>query len=219
MNSDNTKHLVHQPLLLIVLWLIVTLFMLGQATSCHAKTPTPEQLTRLAQFEHLVDYFCSFEFFRPDHTVNPDFINALILAESAGNPKALSHKKAKGLTQILYSTGKEAADCLANSGIDFQYVDELQLANLESHHLNDPAINILLACYLVSKYNYGYGGRLELVVTAWNAGESTIKNGQPPNFKETKGLIYKINSYLLFFQQQKEAKARPEHPLQVHNTG
>ena len=68
-----------------------------------------EQRRRLNRYDYLIKYFCSFSFFKPRHKVNPDFIRALILAESNANPRAKSQKSAKGLTQIIYKTGKQAA--------------------------------------------------------------------------------------------------------------
>ncbi|MFP7755535.1 hypothetical protein ACLG6S_12975 [Thermodesulfobacteriota bacterium B35] len=45
-----------------------------------------QQIRRLRRYDHLIEYFSSFSFFQPRHKVNPDFIRALILAESDGNP-------------------------------------------------------------------------------------------------------------------------------------
>ena len=195
--------------ILVILWVLVaTILLLGANNSQASTNPSsfkasPEQLERLSSYDHLIEYFCAFEFFRPNHKISPDFIKALILAESNCKTTALSNKKAHGLTQILFSTGKEAAKTLSKSNITFRYVDTGTLASLKPTHLNDPAINILLACYLVSKYNHSYSGRLDLVIAAWNAGESTIKNNRPPAYKETLQLIKKVNSYFHYFLERR----------------
>jgi soluble lytic murein transglycosylase-like protein len=153
------------------------------------------QLNKLLQYNHLIEHFSSVAFFKPRHKVNPDFIRALILAESSVDPQALSYKNARGLSQILYETGKAAAKEIASNDLDFQYVSSQQLKDLKPDDLYDPAVNILLACYLVSKYNFKFQGKLDLVIAAWNAGENSITNNQAPPYSETLNLIGKVNGY------------------------
>ncbi len=158
-----------------------------------------EQHRRLNRYDYLIKYFCSFSFFQPRHKVNPDFIKALILAESNANPRAKSNKNAKGLTQIIYSTGQQAARALLKKNIRFRYVSKKKLQNLRPEDLYDPAVNILLSCYLIAKYNYQHKGKLDLVVSAWNAGEYSIKNKKPAQYKETLNHIGKVNGYFVYF--------------------
>ncbi len=167
-----------------------------------------EQLHRVEKYSHLIHYFSSFSYFRPRYKVSPDFIKALILAESDANKYAVSTKKAMGLGQIIHSTGKEAAKDLYLSGRKFRYLNNRKLQNLSAEDLFDPAINILLTCYLISKYNYRFDGKLDLVVSAWNAGENvdSLKIGMPAPYSETYNLIGKVNGfylYLLKLQQNK----------------
>lgn len=162
-------------------------------------------LKKLAKYNYLIEYFASFSYFRPKHKVSADFIRALILAESNGDPNALSHKNAMGLGQIILTTGREAARELSKSTTRFRYIDHNRLKNLQTRDLYDPAMNILLTCYLISKYNYKFDGKLELVLSAWNAGENvkTLAYGQPPPYKETLNLIGKVNGYYLYLLRQK----------------
>lgn len=160
---------------------------------------TSDQLQRLRKYNHLIRYFSGFSFFRPRYKVSPDFIRALILAESNCNPFAISPKDALGLGQIIHSTGRKAARDLYDTRINFRYINIYKLKNLEKEDLFDPAINILLTCYLISKYNYRFNGRLDLVVSAWNAGENvdSLKIGLPAPYSETHNLIGKVNAYYL----------------------
>jgi len=169
---------------------------------------TQKQHNRLARYDHLIKYFSSFSFFRPRHKVNPDFIRALILAESDAIPRAISNKEARGLTQITYGTGKEAADELVKKNIHFRYVNKRKLQYLTKEDLYDPAVNILLSCYLIAKYNYQHKGKLDLVVSAWNAGEYSIKNKKPPEYKETLNHIGKVNGYFIYFLNKKNKGKR-----------
>lgn len=162
-----------------------------------------QQATSIARYDHLIKYFSSFAYFRPNHKVNANFIRALMLAESNGNPQATSHKDAKGLCQITFPTGKRAASELAAKNMQFRYVSRRRLLNLRPQDLYSPAVNILLTCYLISKYNHVFQGKLDLVVAAWNAGENSITNNRPPQYKETLNLIGKVNGYFLYFLQQR----------------
>lgn len=166
----------------------------------HAEV-SADGLNALSRYEHLIAYFTSFSYFRPNHKVSRDFIRALILAESRGNPRAVSAKNAIGLGQIILPTGQKAARELARSRTVFRYVGRERLANLTTEDLHDPAVNILLTCYLVAKYNYRFDGRLDLVISAWNAGEYTdsLASGRYADYEETKNLIGKVNGYYMYF--------------------
>ena len=161
---------------------------------------------RLSPYNKLIDYYSQFTFFRKHHKVSPDFIRALILAESSVNPLAVSVKGARGLGQIMYPTGKQAAKELSQLKFKFRSVSRNRLINLQKEDLFDPAVNILLTCYLISKYNYKFNGRLELVISAWNAGEyhDELSKGRPVPYKETHNLIGKVNGYYIDLLQKRE---------------
>lgn len=156
-------------------------------------------IKRLQPYNKFINYYSQFTFFRPRHKVSPDFIRALILAESSANPNAISNKVALGLGQIIYSTGKAAALELSRSQFTFPHISRQRLASLKKEDLFDPEMNILLTCYLISKYNYKFNGKLELVLTAWNAGEyqKELKKGYVAPYRETHNLIGKVNSYYI----------------------
>jgi len=154
------------------------------------------QMKRIAEYDRLIVAFSSIAFIRPGYKVNPDFIRALMLTESGGDPNAVSPKNALGLCQLLYPTAQAAARELLTLGITFRHIPSKRLRSLQPEDLFDPAINILLTCYLVAKYNFLYDGRLDLVVAAWNAGEGAIVDNRPPDYPETLDLIGKVNGYL-----------------------
>ncbi|TKB10350.1 lytic transglycosylase domain-containing protein [Desulforhopalus sp. IMCC35007] len=159
-----------------------------------------DSIERLKRYDHLIRYFCNFSYFVPNHKVSADFVRALILAESSANHRAVSSKEAFGLGQILLTTGQEAGQVLAKSRTNFRYVRKHKLKNLTRADLFDPAINILLTCYLIAKYNTKFDGKLDLVVSAWNAGENTqsLKNGRHAPYEETENLIGKVNAYYVY---------------------
>jgi len=163
------------------------------------------QIKKLQQYDHLIRYFCGFSYYIPKHRVSPDFVRALILAESGADHRAVSPKDALGLGQILYTTGREAAQELANSKTSFKYVSKRTLKELQKNDLFDPAVNILLTCFLIAKYNYKFNGRLELVLSAWNAGENTksLQNMEHAPYLETEDLIGKVNGYFVYLLQNR----------------
>jgi soluble lytic murein transglycosylase-like protein len=194
------------PLFIFALFTIVSTVDTGWCSltsSVHKfknRTVTEKQIRQLARFDYLIRYFCNFPYFEPNHKVSPDFVRALILAESGADPNAISNKKAFGLGQILLTTGQQAGKELSRSTTHFRYVTKSQLKNIQRADLLDPAVNILLVCYLVAKYNYKFDGRLDLVVSAWNAGEYTksLSYGKHAPYPETENLIGKINAYYIY---------------------
>ncbi len=167
-----------------------------------------ERLNKINNYNELIEYFSSFTFFKLRHKVSPDFIRALILAESNADPNAVSSKNARGLGQIIPTTGIEAGIALSKGTVDFRNISRERLANLCEEDLFDPAINILLTCYLIAKYNYKFNGQLQLVLSAWNAGENIkeLKSGQHAPYQETIDLIGKVNGYYLCLLQQKKTR-------------
>lgn len=204
---------IHVPVSLLAAFLTVCCWVSGVEASIEYYLSkysqikaTQAQQQKISEYDHLIRYFSSLKFTPKRREVHPDFIRALILAESNGDSLAVSPKKARGLTQIIFTTGKEAAEAItSNPALDLEqleYVTRTQMEELTPEDLHDPAINIMLACYLISKYNHDYQGQLDLVVSAWNAGAGSIANGQPPEYEETRNLIGKVNGLFRFFIQQ-----------------
>lgn len=107
--------------------------------------------------------------------VNENLIEAIITAESAFDPSALSSAGALGLMQLMPDTAER-----------FGVSDRL-----------DPAQNILGGArylnFLLNKFN----NNLKLAVAAYNAGEGNVikhRNRIPP-FKETQKYVPKVLAY------------------------
>lgn len=205
------RHMIRTPVWLLLLTILFPFDGHGNTIDTYVRKYLTVELSRtqtanVNTYEHLIRYFSALCYVRPRHAINPDFIRALILAESGGNPFAVSEKNALGLCQLLYPTAQKAAKELADNGLRVHYVSSARLQTLQPDDLFDPAVNILLACYLISKYNYAYEGKLELVVSAWNAGQGSILNGRPPGYPETLDLIGKVNGYLLAFRKQRRER-------------
>lgn len=85
------------------------------------------------------------------------FILAVIMAESSFNSQAESHAGAQGLMQLMPPT---AADIAARMG----------MADFEPEHVWDPEINIAIGVFYLNWLKNRYGGNLDLVLAAYNAG-------------------------------------------------
>ncbi len=167
-----------------------------------AEQPTRGELDRLEPIEPYIRYFTSLAYGGADSRVSPTYIRALILTESRGDPDAHSRKGARGLTQIMPSTARLVLAKLAKGDDDYLYIDESAFGNFEADDLYDPALNILLACYLTATYNDRYQGRTELVAAAWNAGPSAVARygNRPPPYRETRIHLDRVLGYMDFFE-------------------
>jgi len=165
--------------------------------------PSRHQMSRLAHLEPYIRYFTSLAYGPNDARVSPDYIRALILTESSGHVTARSGKGARGLTQIIPSTARTVMRKLSQIDYDFLYVDEGVFEDFQVEDLYDPALNILIACYLSATYHGWYEGSTELVVSAWNAGPGAVArygNAVPP-YKETRSMIIRLKSLMSFLGQ------------------
>ncbi|HEX4961781.1 MAG TPA: lytic transglycosylase domain-containing protein [Thermoanaerobaculia bacterium] len=111
------------------------------------------------------------------HSVNPQVVAALIGAESAGNPRAISRKGARGLMQLMPATAQRFG------------------ARLE--RLNDPKENVEAGIRYLSWLVEQFPNDLSKVLAAYNAGENAVwrYNGIPP-YRETRDYVKRIYTTL-----------------------
>ncbi len=169
--------------------------------------PTREQRVRLYHLEPYIRYFAALEYGEERSRVPASYIRALILSESSADKFALSHAGARGLTQILPATGRMASGRLSLEEFDFRYIDERRLRDLDPDMLYDPAVNILIACYLNARYSARWSGRLDLMAAAWNAGPGAVLkygNRLPP-YAETQAFVERVLAYKAYFDNQQSS--------------
>jgi soluble lytic murein transglycosylase len=107
--------------------------------------------------------------------IDPHLVKAVMIAESNGNPQALSNKGAQGLMQIMPNTA----------------------ALLDLRDPFDPGENIRAgAKYLRSLYDF-FRGDLELVLAAYNAGPQRVvdNNWAIPRISETVNYVKRVKLY------------------------
>jgi soluble lytic murein transglycosylase-like protein len=111
------------------------------------------------------------------HALSPDFVRAVIQAESAFNPRARSDKGAMGLMQLMPATA-------ARYGV-YTRADLL-----------DPRVNVDIGVRHLRALHDRYDGRMDLILAAYNAGEGAVERfGQRvPPFPETEEYVRRITT-------------------------
>jgi len=105
------------------------------------------------------------------HSLSPALVHAVIRAESAYDPKAVSSKGAMGLMQLMPGTAS--------------------MLNVSNPY--DPTENISGGVRYLRYLLDRFGGNLELALAAYNAGESRVlRNNQVPRISETQQYVRKV---------------------------
>lgn len=123
---------------------------------------------RATEFDALITQHAS------QHALSPDFVRAVIQAESAFNPRARSPKGAMGLMQLMPTTAA-----------DYNVTDAY-----------DPSQNIRAGVAYLKSLMTQFKDDVSLALAAYNAGPGAVKkygNTVPP-YKETRNYVAKIRS-------------------------
>lgn len=123
---------------------------------------------RITEFDDLIVENAS------QHELHPDFVRAVIQAESAFNPSARSGKGAMGLMQLMPATA-------AQFGVTNAY---------------DPVQNIRAGVAYLKSLLVRFGNDVSLALAAYNAGPGAVeKYGRAvPPYKETRNYVAKIRA-------------------------
>jgi len=107
------------------------------------------------------------------HSINPQLVAAMVRAESAFDPLAVSRKGAAGLLQLMPSTARRFG------------ISEEELFN--------PERNLDAGVRYIRWLSERFQGDLPLVLAGYNAGEATVDRyqGVPP-YAETRGYIRRV---------------------------
>lgn len=104
------------------------------------------------------------------HGVDSLLVAAIIEVESSFDPRAVSHRGAVGLMQVLPAT-----------------------AGLSADDLVDPAANLDRGARYLHRLLERFGGDLELALAAYNAGPTNVRRyGGVPPFSETQAYVEKV---------------------------
>ncbi len=121
----------------------------------------------LSRFDHIINQAAE------KYELEPKLIKAVIKHESAGDPRAVSGKGAKGLMQLIDSTA-------AMVGVQDPF---------------NPVQNIMGGAKYLSMLMKRFGGDLQKALASYNAGPSMVEryDGIPP-FPETRNYVRKVMS-------------------------
>jgi len=119
--------------------------------------------------------------------IEPEFIHAVITAESAYKRNAVSHAGAQGLMQLMPETAKRF-------GVDNAF---------------DPKQNIRAGSYYLKTLLAEFETK-ELALAAYNAGEGTVRryNNTIPPYLETQQYVEKVMSLYWYYK---------ENMMKIHN--
>ncbi len=109
-----------------------------------------------------------------EYDIDASLVSALIRAESNYQPRAVSHKGARGLMQLMPATAKR----------------------LSVRSSFDPASNVQGGVKYLRELVDRFGHRPELVLAAYNAGEGAVETyGGVPPYRETVAYVSRIMSW------------------------
>lgn len=97
------------------------------------------------------------------YDIDPFLVAAIIKVESSFNKEAVSSRDARGLMQIGPTTGRWAAEVL-------------EIEDYTEDSLFDPKINIKFGTWYIRQLKREFGGDLNLVLAAYNAGSGNVSN-------------------------------------------
>ncbi len=120
------------------------------------------------RYDHIIDMLCR------EHQLDVTLVKAVIKAESAFNPKAISRKGAQGLMQLMPDTARELR-------VDDPF---------------DPYDNLQGGVRYLRRMLDAFGGNVTLALAAYNAGPNAVQsaNAVPP-FPETRTYIRRVLQY------------------------
>lgn len=115
------------------------------------------------------------------HGVEHELIKAVVAAESAFNPQAVSPKGAVGLMQLMPATAR-------------RYGVQAEAGHTVSKRLTDPWLNLQTGTRYLADLLKMFNGQVELAVAAYNAGENAVlRAGRAvPNYPETRQYVRKV---------------------------
>lgn len=135
------------------------------------------------------------EKYSSQYKIDHYLVYSVIKAESGFDADAQSPRNAKGLMQIMDSTGVWAAE-------------KMELKDFNSEMLYDPEININIGCWYLARLLKQYDNNTELALAAYNAGSGNVskwlkddsisQDGKTLDripFEETKNYIERIKKF------------------------
>jgi len=140
--------------------------VIGGATRTSAYRTDKPASAKAAAYDDLITQHAN------EHSLSPDFVRAVIQAESAFNPYARSPKGAMGLMQLMPETA----------------------AVYHVTNAYDPAQNIRAGVAYLKSLMTRFGNDVSLALAAYNAGPGAVEKygNKVPPYKETRNYVARI---------------------------
>jgi soluble lytic murein transglycosylase-like protein len=145
--------------------------------------PEPDLIKRLSDKRRskplgndlAADYEVMIEFTARQHQVSPLLVKAVIQAESNFDPRAVSHRGAVGLIQVMPATARA----------------------MGVQNLTDPQKNITAGVKYLKVLLKLFNDDEKLAIAAYNCGPEVMKRfkNQVPPFRETRAFVDRVMSY------------------------
>jgi soluble lytic murein transglycosylase-like protein len=127
------------------------------------------------------------------HSVSPALVEAIARVESGFNSRAVSRKGARGLMQVMPATGRRFG--------------------VRSDKLFDPEHNLNAGVAYLAWLSKRYGGNLDFVVAAYNAGEGAVDDhGGIPPYRETRDYVQRVRAALSSIEDRELSADQPVVP-------
>lgn len=129
-----------------------------------------------------------------EFAVDPALLKAVMAAESAFNPHAVSPKGAIGLMQIMPAT----AERYGLQGDKKKSIEQ---------KLTDPKTNIRLAARYLRDLHKLFPAKPELVIASYNAGEGAVQkyNNAIPPYQETRNYVKIVKQFYQLYKPAAQA--------------
>lgn len=140
------------------------------------------------------------------YNLDPYLVLAVIKTESAFDKEAKSSQNAMGLMQITGSTAKWIAE-------------KNNVSNFKESDLYDPQTNIQMGCWYLNNLSQEFGGKLQLVLAAYNGGRGNVnkwlqdstysddgKNLKVIPYKETDEYVKKVEVNMKMYRDLYEGE-------------
>ena len=112
--------------------------------------------------------------------LDTDFVLSVIHQESVFDPGATSHAGARGLMQIMPSTGRSIARSLEEPAYG-------------TARLYEPDLNVRFGTWYLAELLEEFHGRPELALAGYNAGEAAVdRYGGIPPYRETRSYVAQV---------------------------
>jgi soluble lytic murein transglycosylase-like protein len=130
--------------------------------------PGTKSMGNERKYDHIIRMLCR------EHQMDFSLVKAVIKAESAFNPRAVSQKGARGLMQLMPNTARE----------------------LSVNNPFDPYDNLQGGVRYLRKMLDIFNGNVTLAVAAYNAGPSAVQNANAiPPYPETRTYVQRVLQY------------------------